>query len=172
MEIATKTGDKGESGLFNGQRLPKSHEIFTALGDLDELNSHLGLCALGAPDFEVFLRKVQDQIYRVMGVVGFLGQAPKSMLTIEEMDVAFLEEEVDRLEKRVGDLSKFLRPGTSEGAARLHVARCVCRRAERALVACGDVADLPAEILRYVNRLSDVLFLMACSEEREIVEQG
>lgn len=171
MKITTKTGDKGETSLFGGKRISKADPYMDALGTLDELHSFLGFAKFAIsdekkPNFWTVIDRIQDDIYRIMSIVGFEMKTPKTLDPITEKDVHFLEEEMEALKSELGDLDKFIRTGTTEMAARFHVARSICRRAERILVRinCSD------KILKYVNRLSDLLFVFGYSFEREIAK--
>ncbi len=173
MKISTKTGDKGETSLFGGQRVKKSDIFMHVLGELDELNSFLGLakCIL-KNNFEI-LEKVQDDVYRIMSVVGNKFMPVLMVLPITEPDISYLEGNIENFEKILGKLDKFVKPGVSEISARLHIARSVCRRAERAFVELLNVFTLDGaakenseNILKYINRLSDLLFLMAILSEK------
>ncbi len=156
MSVTTKTGDNGESGLKNGQRLKKSEPVFDALGDLDELNSVLGWCKVGMKneDEKKLTEAIQEKLYQIMAIIG--GEKNGGVF---ENDVLFLEEKIKSYETKIGTLKKFVTPGKNEISARLHIARAVCRRAERSVVrlAKGDFST----ILKYLNRLSDLLFVMA-----------
>lgn len=161
MNISTKTGDKGETGLFNGKRVSKADDLIDLLGELDELQVCVGLAKHGEDGvkFAEVLDRVQDDIYRAMGTVGGAKGSE-----IKEDDVSFLEGEMKKHEEAIGGLNKFIRPGTTERAARIHLARAVCRRAERNFVACKAVED--QWVLKYLNRLSDLLFVLAYVEEK------
>lgn len=177
MKISTKTGDKGETSLFGGQRVKKSDVFMHALGELDEFNSFLGFAKCSLRDGEILdkesrffeiLEKAQNDIYRIMSVVGNKFEPALSAIPVGDADVLYLEENVENFEKICGKLDGFVKPGESEISARLHVARSVCRRAERAFVGLLDSVSLEGEseenaenILKYLNRLSDLLFLMA-----------
>ncbi|MDP2643252.1 MAG: cob(I)yrinic acid a,c-diamide adenosyltransferase [Candidatus Peregrinibacteria bacterium] len=166
MNISTKTGDKGETSLFGGQRVKKSDIFMRVLGELDELNSFLGLAKCSV-SFDV-LEKIQDDIYRIMAIVGNKFEPVLEATPVGDSDVFYLEENIENFEKICGKIDKFVMPGKDETSARLHVARSVCRRAERAFVEMLDSVSLEGEcvknsenILKYLNRLSDLLFLMA-----------
>lgn len=154
MKISTKTGDGGETSLFGGRRVPKSNGLIEIVGELDELQSFVGL-AMCTCD-EAVLRRVQDDIYRLMSYFGFEMKWPKGIKAVDAEDVGFLEGEI---EAREVEMSEFVRPGGSEAAARLHVCRTVCRRVERKVVE----VECEGEVLKYLNRLSDLLFVMAVS---------
>lgn len=171
MKITTKTGDKGETGMFGGKRVSKGSDYMEALGTLDELHSFLGFVKFAIPEekrdeYASVLNRIQNDLYRIMSIVGFEMKAPKSIVEIDESDVEFLEEEMKVYEKEIADLGKFIRTGTSEAAARLNIARSVCRRAERVLVR----IDCDGVILKYINRLSDLLFVFGYSLENEIAK--
>lgn len=164
MKISTKTGDKGETSLFGGRRVSKNSLYIAALGDLDELQAFLGACRFGvSDDLAGLVSRLQDDIYRIMSVVGFEMKWPMNISPIDEEDVRFLEDFMSRYEAVVGDLGKFIRPGSTEEAARFNIARTVCRRAERSLVA---ISGVPEEVLRYLNRLSDLLFVVGFGLEK------
>ena len=142
-----------------------------ALGTLDELHSFLGFAKFAAADekkskYCTVLDRIQDDIYRIMSVVGFEMKVPKTIEGISEKDVKFLEDEMEKYKDVVGNLDSFIRTGTTEIAARFHVARSICRRAERILVR----INCTEEILQYVNRLSDLLFVFGYSLENEIAK--
>lgn len=173
MKISTKTGDKGETSLFGGRRVSKSSPVMGVLGELDELHSFLGWCKFGPEkerraEVEGVLVRMQDDIYRMMAIIGFEMKVPGNIEAISESDVLFLEETMSKYEEIVGGLDKFVRPGGTEAAARFHIARTVCRRAERNVVAFNEGADvkIPEEICKYLNRLSDLLFVVGYSFER------
>lgn len=162
MKIYTKTGDKGDTGLFGGGRVSKTHPRVEAYGDVDELNAWLGLAraSLGVP-----LAPMVEQIQRDLFALGARLADPSHRIAdrvtkaaISPDDVSRLEGWIDQLEQELPPLRRFILPGGSQAGAALHVARTVCRRAERAMVALGGV---DAELLVYVNRLSDLLFVMA-----------
>ncbi len=165
MKITTKTGDRGETGLFGGRRVSKASSYMMLLGELDELQSFVGFarCSLDEPWNLEILNRVQDDIYRIMGIIGFEMKCPPSIREIQENDVEFLENLIEKNQKAVENLSEFIRPGTNESAARLQVTRAVCRRVERRVVLFNEKNEvkIPEVILRYLNRLSDLLFIMA-----------
>jgi cob(I)alamin adenosyltransferase len=159
MKIYTKTGDDGTTGLIGGGRVRKSDHRLDAYGTIDELNAHLGLAAavVDGPLREP-LHRVMDELF----VVGSHLAAPvDKRASLPALPLAMaerLEAEVDGAEATVAPLDQFILPGGSELAARLHVARTVCRRAERLLV---ELPDTEPALLAYVNRLSDWLFVQA-----------
>lgn len=148
---------------MNGKCLSKGSLIFDVLGDMDELNSVMGWakCAVEVTEVKEALNRIQDDVYRIMSIVGSEMQVPAGIRMIDESDVEFLEEWIERTEEEVGILTKFIRPGEREVSARLHVARSVARRAERKIVEHMDELKIPEIILQYSNRLSDLLFILA-----------
>lgn len=170
-KIYTKTGDDGSTGLGGGQRIPKDALRIEAYGTVDELNSVIGVCLAGGLD-----RTLQDSLARIQNDLFHLGsdlcileedkqkfQAP----CVEKRHVDALEEILDRLTPEVGPLENFILPGGSQGAANLHVARTVCRRAERILVALARQEPVGPQTVQYLNRLSDALFVMARYENHK-----
>lgn len=170
MKIYTKTGDAGETALFDGTRVSKSHHRVAAYGDVDELNAVLGLVRASGIGDE--LGAVVAQIQRDLFALGAQLADPRDRIAdrvtkavIEDADVARLETLIDRFESQIPPLRQFILPGGDGGAASLHVARAVCRRAERRIVGLESsteaAASLPGGLVRYVNRLSDLLFVLA-----------
>jgi len=165
MKIYTKTGDAGETGLFGGARVSKASLRVEVYGEVDELNSAVGWArvTVSDPDLDELLNQIQNDLFEVGAELGSTDDRQKkgAMPLIAEPQVAALERAIDRHEEGPPALTSFVLPGGSEGAARFHVARCVCRRAERSLVALGAEENLRAELFRYLNRLSDLLFVLA-----------
>ena len=169
MKIYTKTGDDGETGLFGGGRIPKDSLRVAAYGEVDELNAALGLArALDPPEFaDPLLQSIQRDLFTVGAQLATpdpdrLHKAlSRSGAAIGESDVAALEEAIDGHESRLEPLKNFILPGGAPKAAALHLARTVCRRAERAVVALARAEQISPAILRYLNRLSDLLFVLA-----------
>jgi len=169
VKIYTRTGDAGETGLFAGGRVPKDHPRVGAYGGVDELNATIGLAvALEPVELE---RPLLETIQRDLFTVGAQLATPDreklaralSGPPIGAQHVAVLEQAIDRLEERLEPLRNFILPGGSVKAAALHVARTVCRRAERAVVALAHDQTVDPDVLRYLNRLSDLLFVLARS---------
>jgi len=163
--IYTKTGDDGSTGLGNGARLPKHHLRIEAYGTVDELSSVLGLAlaeGVAAP-FDAELRAIQNELFDVGADLAVPGEAG-ARLRIQPQYTQRLEQCIDRHNDGLQPLKSFVLPGGEPTAARLHLARTVCRRAERcvsALLAQEDAGTVNLEVLRYLNRLSDLLFVMA-----------
>ena len=153
--IYTKSGDKGETGLVNGERISKSSSRIEAIGTVDELNSFIGLSMSEVMPVIVrdALHKVQHDLFDIGGELA----TPKTY-TLQDSKVTYLEKVIDDLSSRLAILREFILPGGFKTASQLHVARSICRRAERN---CIDLADVNPVTLRYLNRLSDMLFTMA-----------
>jgi cob(I)alamin adenosyltransferase len=165
MKIYTKTGDGGETGLFGGARVSKASLRVEAYGEVDELNSAIGWARLTAGDAELdaLLNQIQNDLFEVGAELGSTSERKEkgSMPMVEEIQVETLERAIDHYEEGSPPLTSFVLPGGSEGAARFHLARCICRRAERSVVALGAQETIRGEIFRYLNRLSDLLFTLA-----------
>jgi cob(I)alamin adenosyltransferase len=165
MKIYTKTGDSGDTSLFGGQRVPKDALRIEACGNVDELNSVLGVALADGPDEEI--RSVLGQIQHKLFALGADLATPRSagrrkkIKRIEPRDSLWLEREIDRLDPLLKPLKNFILPGGSRFAARLHFARTVCRRAERTVVRLSRNEDIGEGVTMYLNRLSDLLFVLA-----------
>ena len=169
MKIYTKKGDSGETSLFGGQRVSKSTERIEAYGNVDELNSLVGLAVsydLSDKGAE-YLRKVQEQLFTLGADLATPPSSETRIDRIGEKDINFLENAIDEMEKDLEKLKNFILPGGSQQGATLHVARTVCRRAERAAVACQEVDEISDECLKFLNRLSDFLFVIARYENKQ-----
>ncbi|GIW80599.1 MAG: cob(I)yrinic acid a,c-diamide adenosyltransferase [Gemmatales bacterium] len=165
--IYTKSGDQGETGLGDGTRVAKNHPRVCAYGSVDELNSVLGILLLQTPDeFQPLLAMIQNDLFDV-GADLCVPQAdgesdPKQhRLRVSAGQVERLEREIDRLNDRLRPLTSFVLPGGKPAAAWCHLARTVCRRAERDAVALFRQEPLNPQIVKYLNRLSDLLFVLA-----------
>ena len=174
--IYTKTGDDGMTGLSGGQRVVKDSLRVEAYGTVDELNSHLGvalaigLCERLTNEFPA----IQNQLFDLGADLATpaTSQARHPVPTVQQRHIEALEGLIDELNEVVGPLTNFLLPGGSPGAAQIHVARTVCRRAERAATTLAREEEIGPTILPYLNRLSDALFVMARYEnhERDVAE--
>jgi len=156
--IATRTGDDGTTGLADGSRVAKSDRRVAAMGEVDELNSQLGvLLAEPLPDdVRSLLQQVQQQLFNLGGELSLPGQ-----VLLGDQAVAALDQALERHNATLPPLAEFILPGGTRSAALAHVARTIARRAERALVALGDVQPVNAAPRQYLNRLSDLLFVLA-----------
>ncbi len=167
-KIYTKTGDDGTTGLIGGKRVPKDSPRIEAYGSVDELNAMLGVVrGLGLPaDIDGLLEHVQDDLFTVGAALALpRGSDPAdwgiSGLPVEAVDA--LEQGIDLCQRTLAPLDKFILPGGTPPAAMLHLARAVARRAERCCVALARSEEVDPTILRYLNRLSDLLFVLARS---------
>ncbi len=157
-KIYTRTGDDGSTGLGDGARVGKDSLRVTAYGAVDEANSTIGLLlAADVPDdIRSLLTTVQHQLFDLGGELCIPGHA-----AIEDADIARLEQQLDHYNDDLPPLKDFILPGGGEAAARCHIARTVVRRAERESVALARVEDVRPQAVRYLNRLSDLLFVLA-----------
>ena len=165
MKIYTRTGDRGETSLFGGTRVSKSDPRIEAYGTVDELNSFLGAArAHGVPgELETELERAQNDLFEIGAQLASPGT--DRFRGVDARRTSELEAAIDALESHLPALTSFVLPGGSAAAARLHVARTVCRRAERAVVALGEEAA--ADAITYLNRLSDYLFVAARFANRQ-----
>ncbi|HET9384811.1 MAG TPA: cob(I)yrinic acid a,c-diamide adenosyltransferase [Gemmatimonadales bacterium] len=162
MKIYTKTGDAGETGLFGGGRVPKDDPRVQAYGQVDELNATLGFAAaLDPAGFESeFLESVQRDLFAI-GAELATPNAAKLRAQVDAGRVGAIEQVIDRHEATLAPLKNFILPGGTLKAAALHLARTVCRRAERTVVTLARDEQINPTIIHYLNRLSDVLFVLA-----------
>lgn len=169
MKIYTKRGDSGETSLFGGDRVSKSNERIEAYGTVDELNSFVGLASsynLSDRGTES-LRKVQELLFTLGADLATPPSAKTRIERIQENDITYLEEQIDELEKELEPLKNFILPGGSQAGATLHTARTICRRAERAAVACHKVDEISDTCIKFLNRLSDFFFVIARYENKQ-----
>ncbi len=172
MKIYTRTGDAGQTSLFGGPRAPKHHLRIEAYGDVDELNSNIGAARAEEPSAEIdeVLHRIQHDLFSLGA--GLATPDPKQRGTdlTSEADVEALEAAIDKFEERLAPLTEFILPGGAKAAAMLHVARCVCRRAERRVTELCHDSDEKVEPLAliYLNRLSDLLFVLARAANAEV----
>lgn len=163
MKIYTRTGDDGTTGLLGGSRVSKSELRLSVYGTIDELNAVLGIARAAdvSSRCDSILLDLQGQMFHLGAELATPYPADDASDYLREEVIAKLEAEIDDLEQSLLPLKAFILPGGSPGAAVLHLARCVCRRAERELVALSQQADVRPLVLRYVNRVSDLLFVLA-----------
>jgi len=162
MKIYTKKGDQGETGLFGGDRVSKDHLRIRTYGTLDELNAALGLAtALGGSPAEFVdrIRRIQGELFQLGAELATPRGKTVSVTLVAGGEVALLENEIDAMERGLKPLTHFILPGGSPASSYLHLARTICRRAERELVVLHRAEPLRPVVLEYVNRLSDYLFV-------------
>ena len=165
--IYTRLGDDGETHLGDMSRVPKTDPRIEAYGTVDELNAQLGLTlALGAlsPEYTGWLQRVQNDLFDVGADISVPLDTERERLRVIPEQTAWLEERCDEVNASLPPLKSFVLPGGSPAAAHLHVCRTVCRRAERLAIACGD--QISREVIRYLNRLSDLLFILSRGANR------
>jgi cob(I)alamin adenosyltransferase len=171
--IYTRTGDAGETGLVDGSRIAKEHPRAQAIGDVDEVNSAIGL-ALAQPmpdDARAKLGRVQNELFDLgadLATPGETFEPSEMVLRVVQAQVDRLETEIDAMNQELEPLRSFILPGGGEAAARVHLARAIARRAERSVVAAGRETALNPLAGKYLNRLSDHLFVLA----RVLAKQG
>jgi cob(I)alamin adenosyltransferase len=168
--IYTRAGDAGETSLGDGSRVRKTDPRIEAYGTVDELNSVLGLVLAGGvpEEFRPWLEQVQNDLFDLGADLSVPLEDERERLRVTGAQVERLEELCDRVNERLEPLKSFVLPGGSEGAALLHVARTVCRRAERQVTALAETSELNPEVLAYLNRLSDLLFILARAANAEV----
>jgi len=166
QKIYTKTGDKGSTSLIGGTKVPKSHLRIEAYGTVDELSSWIGLCKdlLTDEAGKNMLQEVQDRLFTMNASLACDPvKEPKLRIPdLKEEDITLLEQEMDRMNEAIPPMKSFILPGGHPVLSQLHITRCVCRRAERCCVRLElERAEVEAVILKYLNRLSDYLFVLA-----------
>jgi cob(I)alamin adenosyltransferase len=165
--IYTRGGDRGETSLGDGSRVPKLDCRIAAFGTVDELNSLIGLVLAGDPPAEMVtvLERVQNELFDVGADISVpFGVADR--LRVAQSQIDALESDCDRFNAELPELKSFVLPGGSEAAARLHVARAVCRRAERDVLDASEQVEVNPLVTVYLNRLSDLLFILARAANR------
>lgn len=164
FKIYTKTGDKGTTGLFGGARIPKFHIRIESYGTVDELNSHIGMLRDMIMDQEDkdLLETIQNRLFTIGS--NLASDPSKNMITpdLKESDIELLENGIDNIDAVVPPLKSFILPGGHVAVSQAHIARCVCRRAERLVVALAENEPdtVPPILVQYLNRLSDYLFML------------
>jgi cob(I)alamin adenosyltransferase len=168
MKIYTKTGDSGQTGLLGAPRVAKDAPRIEAYGTVDELNAMLGLVRAEplAAEIDRLLARVQNELFDLGGELAAPDPAKFGLDTLGPRHIAVLEAEIDHFEALLEPLKQFVLPAGSRSAALLHVARTVCRRAERRLVSLSALEPLSPHLVVYLNRLSDLLFVLARSANR------
>lgn len=164
MKIYTKTGDKGLTSLIGGTRVTKSHIRIEAYGTVDELNSYIGLIndQINNPNENLVLKEIQDRLFTIGAVLAADPEKTKQKLPdLLPADIELLEKEMDKINQYIPPLKHFVLPGGDVLISHCHIARCVCRRAERAVVHLAEENFVADEVIIYLNRLSDYLFTLS-----------
>ncbi|MEO2064671.1 MAG: cob(I)yrinic acid a,c-diamide adenosyltransferase [Christiangramia sp.] len=171
MKIYTKTGDSGETSLFGGTRVPKHHIRIESYGTVDELNSHIGLLRDQQVDetTKAELIEIQDRLFTMGSILATdpekavlkNGKERLNIPKITNADILKLEQAIDRMNEDLPPMTHFVLPGGHHSVSFCHIARCVCRRAERLATALYDIEPFDKMVLQYLNRLSDYLFVLA-----------
>ncbi len=167
MKIYTRTGDGGDTGLFGGGRVPKGHVRVEAYGTVDELNAALGMSveSVGEAQIRDWLIQIQDDLFKLGALLATpgaeAGTARPIIPPLPEGRIQQMEEWIDRSMEEAPELRNFILPGGTRGAASLHFSRTVCRRAERAVVRLNETEATDPGVIKYLNRLSDLLFALA-----------
>ena len=159
-KVTTKSGDRGKTSLGNGERVSKSHLIINLLGDIDELNSQIGsaISSCKSRFISSELQSIQQDLFNLGGEISIFNSGT---ILISDDKVKFLEERIEDLNQTLKPLKEFIMPGGDEFCSRIHLARAVCRRAERSCVAVLDLVEEKNIWLPYLNRLSDYFFVLA-----------
>ena len=181
MKIYTKTGDKGTTGLFGGTRVQKHHLRIESYGTVDELNSYIGLVKDQAidNDTKTTLIKIQNDLFTLGSMMATPSEKEtlkngEQRLNIPEVDtksVTYLEKEIDKMNEKLPKMTHFILPGGHTTVSYCHIARCVCRRAERLSVSLHQQEGINPIILTYLNRLSDFLFMLARKLSKDLSVQ-
>jgi len=166
MKIYTKGGDKGETGLFGGDRVLKSSERIEAYGTIDELNSFIGLAVeeVKSPEIKTVLQKIQNELFTLGSDLATPLDEKNEKYKIPRVPKSFYEEaekQIDKIEEQLEPLQNFILPGGSKASALLNICRTICRRAERRVVALKASIDIGENIIIFLNRLSDLFFVLA-----------
>ncbi len=168
MKIYTKTGDKGETTLFGGRRITKTDKRIHAYGEIDELNAHVGLIIAQTTEKTGRIQKYLFLIQEELLIIGSHLATPYKLKTIpdtlpifSEHTIIRLEKEIDTITQELSELKHFIRPGGTILASELHIARTICRRAERSVISLSHNEEIHPAIIQYLNRLSDYLFTLA-----------
>lgn len=163
MKIYTKTGDKGKTSLFGGKRLAKDHDRIEAYGTVDELNSQLGLIrdSIEQEAIRSLIKTIQNRLFTIGS--NLASDPDKELITpdIFESDIEALEQAIDQMNTELPELKNFILPGGHPVVSYCHLARCICRRAERRVVTLAQQEKVEEIIIRYLNRLSDYLFVLS-----------
>ena len=164
-KIYTKTGDRGETSLLGGTRVPKYHDRIEAYGTLDELNSYIGL--LRDQDINIHYKEIlliiQDRLFTAEALLATdpVNEPSYALPQMHDEDILLIEREIDKMNEVLTPLNSFILPGGHTAVSHAHIARCICRRAERLTIKLSTTSPVDMIIIRYLNRLSDFLFVLA-----------
>ena len=164
MKIYTKTGDEGYTSLIGGVRVPKYHLRIECYGTVDELNSYIGMIRdqAIAEDYRIFLKEIQDRLFTIGSSLASAPEVSRMKIPdLTDVDIQKLESEIDSIDSTLPLLKHFILPGGSTDVSFCHIARCICRRAERLTVHLSEESMVDGKIIVYLNRLSDYLFMLA-----------
>lgn len=171
MKIYTKTGDQGQTSLLGGTRVSKAHHRIDAYGTIDELNSYIGLLADFEINFKMIdeLREIQDRLFTIGSSLATEAENTKFRIPdLKEEDISFLENKIDTMNESLPMLKAFILPGGHQAISFTHVARCVCRRAERNVIGLAENDFVAPLVIKYLNRLSDYLFVLGRKIAQEL----
>jgi cob(I)alamin adenosyltransferase len=164
MKIYTKTGDKGQTSLIGGTRVPKYHTRIEAYGTVDELNSYIGLVRdqqIDAASRDILLH-IQDRLFTIGSLLASdPGKSKMKLPSLGEEDVTLLENEIDKMNEKLPEMRSFILPGGHTTVSFCHISRCICRRAERMIIRLSEAEPVENTVIIYMNRLSDYLFVLA-----------
>ncbi|MDN6279518.1 MAG: cob(I)yrinic acid a,c-diamide adenosyltransferase [Psychroflexus sp.] len=171
MKIYTKTGDKGTTALFGGSRVPKNHIRIESYGTVDELNAHLGMlrdCQVN-PQIKQDIELIQNKLFTLGSILATdpkkaklkSGKDRLNIPRITAEDITYLEDRIDVMNESLPQMTHFVLPGGHKAVSQSHIARCVCRRAERNAAALYAIESFDDEVLQYLNRLSDYIFVVS-----------
>ena len=162
MKIYTKSGDGGETGLFGGARLPKNHIRIEAYGTVDELNANIGLLRdhCQGQDIRDFLKDIQIRLFNIGSILATAKDKKAPVTSPQKEDIQVLEKEMDRMEEGLQPLKNFILPGGHPVVSYAHMARVVCRHAERRIVTLHQNEEVDLSLVKYLNRLSDYFFVL------------
>ena len=171
MKIYTRTGDKGQTGLLGGQRVGKDHLRLEAYGTIDELNTHLGMLRDLSPDRNALVVGIQEKLFGIGSRLASASDADADKFHVPQLieeDILALEQAMDAMDKELPEMRNFILPGGHPAISQAHICRTVCRRAERLVVRLAAQEAIPEIIVRYLNRLSDLLFVVARDLHRSL----
>lgn len=170
FKIYTKTGDKGETSLFGGTRLPKNHIRIESYGTVDELNSFVGLVRdlCENKEYRSVLKEIQDRLFTIGSNLAMAPDKNVSVPDVKSSDIELLENQIDLMEEKLPALKHFILPGGHVTVSYCHLARCVCRRAERQVVALAQNEPVEEILIVYLNRLSDYFFTLGRALSQEL----